>query len=333
MPRLSALISAVLLSFSVAGAAMSECGGRNLFDDLPAERLEEIRAAAEAVPFPSGNFWQATRGDQVITIAGTYHFDDPRHLPALDLLTPHITGARTVLVEAGPDEEKALMQMISRDPARMIIMQGPTLMQQLPPDLWDKLADAMSARGIPGFMAAKFKPWYVVAVLAVPPCAMADMAGKPKGLDGLIVDTATAAGVPVRGLEPFDTVFHIFDSLTEAETMAMIQSTLALEDQSEDQARTLSDSYFAGQARQLWELMRFVSYDQPGFTRDQVDADFRRMEEVLMTTRNRSWIPVLTEAAAEGPVFAAFGALHLSGEAGVLNLLQAEGFTLTPLTP
>ena len=47
--------------------------------------------------------------------------------------------------------------------------------------------------------------------------------------------------------------------------------------------------------------------------------------------RNRAWIPVLTGAASKGPVFAAFGALHLSGQDGVLNLLQREGFTLEEL--
>jgi hypothetical protein len=32
-----------------------------------------------------------------------------------------------------------------------------------------------------------------------------------------------------------------------------------------------------------------------------------------------------------GPVFAAFGALHLSGDQGVLALLQSAGFTITAL--
>jgi len=50
-----------------------------------------------------------------------------------------------------------------------------------------------------------------------------------------------------------------------------------------------------------------------------------------MKSRNRAWIPVLTQAASEGPAFAAFGALHLSGAEGVLNLLKAEGFTLEEL--
>ena len=77
--------------------------------------------------------------------------------------------------------------------------------------------------------------------------------------------------------------------------------------------------------------MRFISYDMPGYTRDQIDADFARMEELVSSSRNRAWIPVLTEAAASGPVFTAFGALHLSGQDGVLNLLQKEGFTLEEL--
>ncbi|NJK42274.1 MAG: TraB/GumN family protein [Aquincola sp.] len=98
-------------------------------------------------------------------------------------LTPMIASARTVLVEAGPDEEKALMDLVARDPSKMLITTGPTLYEQLPLEIWDQLAEAMSKRGIPGFMAAKFRPWYVAAMLAVPPCAIAQMQDA-KGLDG-----------------------------------------------------------------------------------------------------------------------------------------------------
>lgn len=330
MSRFAALLAAIPLCLSLAGAGAAACAGKNLFDLYPSDRLAEVEAAAAAVPFATGNFWRATRGDEVITIAGTYHFDDPRHDPAIKALTPHITSAKTVLVEAGPEEEKALKDLVARDPSRLMITEGPTLIEQLPPELWDSLSQAMSDRGIPGFMAAKFRPWYVVAVLSIPPCAMAQMV-EPKGLDGMVIDTATEAGVPVHGLEPFDTVFRIFDGMSEAELIDMLQSSLLFEDRSEDYAVTLADSYFAGEGRKIWEFMRFESYGMPGYTRDQVDAEFAKMEEALMNSRNRAWIPVLTEASAKGPVFAAFGALHLSGEEGVLNLLQAEGFTLEEL--
>ncbi len=327
---LAALVSLVLAAL-LSGPAAAKCVGRNLFDSMDPVRRAEIEAAANAVPFANGNFWRATRGTEVITIAGTYHFDDPRHLDNLAALTPAITGASTVLVEAGPEEEKALMDLIAKDPSSMVITTGPTLQQQLPPEVWDPLSKALSDRGIPAFMGAKFRPWYVLTLLSIPPCAMAGMTEKPKGLDRMVIDTALAAGVPIKALEPFDTIFTIFDSMTPQELTEMLVSTLAIEDYSEDYFTTLVDGYFAGESRQSWELMRFMSYDLPGYTRQEIDAEFARMEELVASSRNRNWVPVLTRAAAEGPVFTAFGALHLSGQDGVLNLLQAQGFTIEAL--
>ncbi|OYW60103.1 MAG: TraB/GumN family protein [Rhodobacterales bacterium 32-66-7] len=320
----------LLATLVLAAPAAAECTGPNLFATLPPDRLAEIEAATSAQPYSTGNYWRATRGDEVITLIGTYHFDDPRHFPMLEVITPEIAAATTVLVEAGPEEERQLLDLIGRDPSKIMIMEGPTLLQTLPPETWSALSEALTLRGVPGFMAAKFRPWYITVLLAIPPCAMATM-NDPKGLDGLVIDTAQAAGVPVRGLEPFDTVFGIFDAMTEAEQITLIQSTLALENQSAAYFVTMADGYFSGESRKIWELMRITSYDLPGYTRAEVDAEYARFEELLMASRNRAWISVLLDAAAEGPVFAAFGALHLSGLEGVLALLEAEGFTLTPL--
>lgn len=331
MSRFRSALSAVALGFLVATPLFAECTGQNLFDTMDPARRAEIMAAADAVPFAKGNFWRATKGDQVITLAGTYHFDDPRHAANLAALMPAITGASTVLVEAGPGEEKALKAEIARDPSTMVITTGPTLNQQLPPEVWKQLSEAMSARGIPAFMAAKFKPWYVLTLLSLPPCAMLQMTQEPEGLDRLVIKVAEEAGVPVRALEPYDTLFKIFGSMTEAELTEMLVSTLAIEPQSEEYFTTLVDAYFAGESRAAWELMRFISYDMPGYTREQIDAEFARMEEIVAASRNRAWIPVLTDAAAKGTVFAAFGALHLSGQDGVLNLLQEQGYTVEEL--
>jgi uncharacterized protein len=314
----------------LASPLRARCAGENLFMSMEPDRLAAITAAADAVPFPHGNHWRATRGNDVITLIGTYHFDDARHMATLAAITPALTSATTVLVEAGPEEQAALLDLIARDPGRMMITEGPTLLESLPPATWDRLSVALAQRGVPGFMAAKLQPWYVAVMLAVPPCAMADMAD-PKGLDRMVIDTALDAGVPVRALEPFDTIFTLFGAMSDDEVVAMIDSTLAVEDRAEDYFATLADSYFAGTSRMIWEYMRDETRNLPGYTPERIEAEFARMEELLMAARNRAWIPVLTEAAAKGPVFAAFGALHLSGEDGVLNLLQSEGFDIEPL--
>jgi uncharacterized protein YbaP (TraB family) len=53
----------------------------------------------------------------------------------------------------------------------------------------------------------------------------------------------------------------------------------------------------------------------------------------MISSRNAAWVPVLEGAAQKGPVLAAFGALHLPGEHGVLNLLAQNGWTIQVLTP
>jgi uncharacterized protein len=310
-------------------ALRAECVGTNLIKALPAETRNALVAEASAEPFAQGNFWRATRGDQVLHLIGTYHADDPRHDATLAAITPLIQGATTLLVEAGPDEEKALMERMGREPGLMLITDGPTLPELLPKEEWDDLAAAMSERGIPAFMAAKFRPWYISVLLSLPSCSMANMTGR--GLDGMVVDVAQGANVPVKALEPYDTVFGIFGDLSMQDQLSMIRATMATEDRSEDFAITLADTYFAQDSRLIWEFMRYEALLVPDQSPDVVEAEFARMEDAMMVKRNRAWVPVIEDAAARGPVFAAFGSLHLSGKDGVLNLLQHEGYALERL--
>ena len=323
------LILAAVTLMVPLDALRAECIGTNLIAALPAEARDALVAKASAEPYAQGNFWRATRGDQVLHLIGTYHADDPRHVATLAAITPLIQDATTLLVEAGPTEEMALMDRMGREPGLMLITDGPTLPELLPKKEWDDLAAAMSERGIPAFMAAKFRPWYISVLLSLPGCNMANMTGR--GLDGMVMDAAIAAEVPIRALEPYDTVFGIFGDLSIEDQLSMIRATMATEDRSEDFAITLADTYFAEDSRLIWEFMRYQALQMPDQSPDVVEAEFARMEDAMMVKRNRAWMPVIEAAAAEGPVFAAFGSLHLSGEDGVLNLLREAGFALERL--
>lgn len=328
MKRLLALLSTLLW---LATPLHAQCVGKNLITALSPEDRAVLDALTAQSPHPVGNYWRATKGDQSITLIGSYHFDDPRHAATMAALTPIIAAAKTVLVEAGPDEEAALKASLARDPSPMIIMTGPTLPELLPADDWNALKNALYARKIPAFMAAKFRPWYISVILSIPSCAMAT-AATANGLDNQIMAAATAANVPIKALEPFDTVFGIFGSLSDIDQLSMVRSALLVEKQSADYAVTLADTYFSQDTRLIWEFTKLETMALPGYTPDQVNGEFARMEEALMSKRNRSWIPVIEAAAKDGPTFAAFGALHLSGQDGVLALLEREGYTLERLS-
>lgn len=289
-----------------------------------------LRAEAAKEPFAVGNFWLATKGAEEITLVGTYHFDDPRHASALTTLAPALAKAKILLVEAGPKEQESLKARMADDPSLIVNTDGPTLPEVLSPPDWQRLRDAASARGVPSFMVAKFRPWYVSVLLAMPPCSM-DLAAMPEGLDTQLIEAAAARALPVEALEPYDTLFSIFGGMTQAEQIDMITSALALEDKSADMTITLADAYFAEEGRLIWEFSKLQSLQLPGFTPERVEHEFAVMEKLMMNDRNQSWIPVIKAASAKGPVVAAFGALHLSGNQGVLKLLQDDGYTITRL--
>ncbi len=328
--RFRSLCLALPLAFAGL-SAQAECYGVNMMDELSPESLARIDARVKAVPYPSGNFWTASRNGQTLTIIGTYHLDDPRLSPLVTALAPRLESARALLVEAGPDEEKQLVDAMASDVSLSFITTGPTLLEMLPDESWQRLAAAFEDRGIPAFMGAKFKPWYATILLAMPRCAL-DLAQKPNGFDVQLITMAEAENKPIIALEPFDTVFKLFQGLTDAEQIDMIETALATETRSDDMSVTLADLYFDGESRVLWELTREFSLSLPGYTPERVETEMALAEELLMYARNRAWIPVIDKAAADGgDLVVAFGALHLSGEEGVLNLLAKDGWTIAPL--
>lgn len=309
-----------------------ECHGQNLIAALPPDQLAALKAEAD-VPFAHGNLWTATRDGQEITLAGTYHLNDPRFDATLTRLAPALAQATALLVEAGPVEEAALKDAVTRDPGLMFLTTGPTLPEQLSPHDWDSLSKALRARGMAPFMAAKMQPWLVATMLDMPACLFPLQTGADQGLDKRLIALATARGLPVHPLEPYDTALKIFAQFSPADQLALLTQTLAMDASSDDMARTLSDSYFAGESQLFWAYSAKAMLDQPGMTPELAARETDLISRAMISSRNAAWIPVLEAAARQGPVLAAFGALHLPGETGVLNLLARDGWTVKALTP
>ncbi|MGM2726245.1 hypothetical protein ACS2Q2_29690, partial [Bacillus cereus group sp. Bce009] len=76
-----------------ASAAAPVCAGTDLIAALPEGERQALERAAALVPYPEGLFWRAARGDNRITIIGTYHFADPRHAATLARFGPEIDAA------------------------------------------------------------------------------------------------------------------------------------------------------------------------------------------------------------------------------------------------
>ncbi|MDO5528095.1 MAG: TraB/GumN family protein [Paracoccus sp. (in: a-proteobacteria)] len=329
-------IFAALLAALPLGAA-AECVGRNLMADFTEDERAALDAAADRVPFARGIFWTASRGEAQIYLVGTYHFDDPRHDQIVAKAGPRIQEAAALLVEAGPDEQARLQDEMIRNPGLLIQTEGPNLRELLEDDEWELLTAAMAERGMPGVMLAQLRPWYVATMLGLSPCMIAQVQrdGFDGGLDQRLMGTAQDAGVPVAALEEWDTVLTVFGGLSPEDEARLIRSALPGAAHADDYGFTLAEGYFDGDIWALWETGRILAERDGDFSTEEIDEQMALVQDLLMDRRNRDWIIPLTEAAESAAqdgahIVAAFGALHLPGEGGVLNLLQEDGWTIEP---
>lgn len=316
-----------LLWLCLITTAFAECAGTDLRPTLTQTQRAELDNRLQQIPYPSGIHWRAVKGAQVIDLIGTVHISDPRLDPITAALKPIIESADLLLVEATEAEETKLKQAVGTTPELLFLTEGPTLPELLSEETWQTLSAAAMDRGIPAFMAAKFQPWYLSMMLTLPACAMKELQSQSHGLDKRLMQVASSAGVRQEALEPFDTMFKLFGQEPLEDQIRYLELGLIPNRAAEDAIATLMAGYFDEETAEIMELSRIIT--RPHF--DMSDDDFDRlmddMLDLAIDQRNRRWMAkILT--AAETRIVVAAGAAHLPGEAGLLNLLAQEGFTL-----
>ncbi|MGP6087688.1 TraB/GumN family protein [Antarctobacter jejuensis] len=324
------LIATTLCSL-LAAPLYAACAGQSLLNALTEGEAEALQSRLDATPYAEGNHWRATRGDDVLHLIGTMHLSDDRLNAPADRLAPLVKSADLLLLEMTAVEEAELQASLQSD-MDMLLLPDQTLPDLLPEEDWDQLAEAMRQRGLPPFMGARMRPWYVSMLLAIPPC-LADRLEDRNGLDARLEAAAQDAGVRTMALEPFDTGFAAFADLPMDMQMLMIRSALSSPKDAEDLFETVLSSYFAETHGAGQIVLEVLSPRLTPLTEAETTEVFAVLDEALISGRNRAWIPVILQALddTKGTVVAGFGAAHLGGEQGVLNLLKQEGFALERL--
>ncbi len=320
-----------LLTFLGLPAA-AQCVGTSYLDQMSPAQRADLAEATQALPYAQGTLWTAMRDDRTITIIGTMHIYDPRLEPIYAQMKDEIEGADLILLEATPEEEAELQELVISDPDLLFITDGPTLPTLLDEETWGLIAAAATDRGIPGFMAAKMQPWYLSLVLSIPPCATQDMLSGDLGLDHMISAGAIEAGVPMQALESVTTLFELFTSSPIDEQIDMLMINLANPEVQQQLFVSMLDSYFAQDVGTLWEMSRIAMTEVPGMNAETAADVFDEMEQSLLITRNLNWMPVIADAVAQhDELVVAVGAAHLIGDFGILRLLENDGWTLTQI--
>jgi uncharacterized protein len=172
-------------------------------------------------------------------------------------------------------------------------------------------------KGIPFGTIANVRPFYLSSMIS----------GRESGCrvdsrENFLIRESKRYKLELRGLETPQERDEVLNSVPMADEVAMLIEAIDNRNLYDDAASRLQKLY---DRQDINGLHQFMTND-PKTT----DAD-RRLWTALLDKRNRMWIPEIRRAIAEKPTFFGVGAGHLGGDAGVISLLEAAGYTMTPV--
>jgi len=164
------------------------------------------------------------------------------------------------------------------------------------------------------------KPWAVLMLLMLP--ADQQIQTKP-ALDMVLYKTALQRKMQVSGLETVQEQIGLFESMQMKDQLWLLNRAIKDIDATDALFPQMLSAYIN---RDLAGLMNI----QSEFMYPDSDIDDRFMNQ-LLDTRNVRMANRLSPVLKQGNAFIAIGALHLPGKGGVLDLLEAQGYKVTPV--
>jgi len=269
-------------------------------------------AFAAPVAYTQGMLWKIERAGQTPSyIFGTIHSEDNRVLILATPVQSAFDKAQRFVMEAVLDAN-AMQTMLGA----MMFTDGRTLQQTVSVASYQKTVAAMAGYGLPEEALQLVKPWAVAVTLSMP---------KPKTgrvLDLVLMQQATEQGKQTAGLESVEEQLSIFDQLSLREQTIMLEDTLKHLPEMEKIFAELHAAYLAR------DLARLVQISDDMMAKGNRALGKKVMYQ-LVEVRNRRMVERMEAHLKQGNAFVAIGALHLSGEAGVLKLLAKQGYRVS----
>lgn len=242
---------------------------------------------------------------------GTIHLICPIDFVLTDTLKACLKQTEQLTLEIDMDDPGMMMAMTQN----MLMKENKTLKDLLKPSDYDRLnAYFKDSVGMNIAALERAKPFVLMSVLL-----NRVLACQPQSYELSLMNLAKQQQAEVVGLETIEEQMAIFDSIPYQSQATMVLNLI----DSLPQAR-----------REFWKMVElYKQQNLEALYALTMESEFEveKNQEVLLTDRNRRWIPIIQRQVKEKPTFVAVGAAHLGGPAGVIALLRQQGYTLSPI--
>ncbi len=243
---------------------------------------------------------------------GTFHLLCKDDINFSTALKQAISNSKEIYLELDMDDPATLFGGITL----MTMKDGKKLKDLYTPEEYKRVSDYFKdSLQTPIGLFQGMKPEFLVALLypKMMPC------NAVSSVEEEIMQLAKAGKKEIKGLETMAFQASIFDSIPyEKQAEELLDAIDSMEK---------SRIYFglmlaAYKNQQLNDIEKIINDPAFGLENNQ---------DILLDDRNKNWIIQLKEIMKKEPVFVAVGAGHLTGKAGLIALLRAEGYTVRGL--
>ena len=233
----------------------------------------------------------------------------------------HLEKSDRLVLEISPEDED-LMPLVFT----MYNLEG-TTRKTLGETRYQALFKKWGEIGLEPQLIESLNLWAIMMLfeMALPEPLSADF-----GVDFLLTEKARELNKAMHPLEDVSVSIEKFSSIPTDRLLEAIDIRIEHFDAMQAQISELARRYYEGDTA---SVLAYANEDQlSDFYSEEAKAywDDWFVRQIL-TERNHLWMPELLPLLEAGNSFIAVGALHLFGEEGLLNLLEKEGYELTPI--
>jgi uncharacterized protein len=266
----------------------------------------------DVIPAENALLWSVTgKGlSNPSYVYGTIHMICKEDFLFSSTLKQKLNDSKSIYLELDMDDPSMMIKM-----ATMAIMKDHTLQDLMSEADYKTLSQFVKdTLGMPMMLFNKMKPITLMSLIytKVLPCSSTE------SYEMKMVEIAKASKKEIRGLETIEEQMGVFDKIPDSVEAQMIMEMI----------RTMP-----AQRKQMTEMVEAYKKEDIQTLAAQLSEspEWKGFEDILLANRNRNWIPIMETAMKQGTQVFAVGAGHLPGKDGVINLLRAAGYTVTPV--
>mgnify|MGYP002619892818 CR=1 FL=1 len=280
--------------------------------------LERSHAQDYAAIEASPALWTLEADGATVHLFGTFHLLPEALEWRSDAVNAAFEASDTVWFEADVLSPEAQTRMQTLFPRLGLNPQGVTLSSLLGAETYAAFEEQAAAIGVPAANFEPFRPWLAGITLGAMQLQSFGF-NQLTGVEAVLGAEAAEAGKRIDYFETAEGQLRILADLSMETQVEWLRVSLADMDDLRGDIDRMVTAWATGD-------MDLLDSQVNGSIRDASGE----LYEALMASRNRNWVPQIEALIAGGGThFIAVGAGHLPGDDGVVELLQARGYTLT----